>query len=105
MTEMAGPFKAVTELSLANFEKVAKLNAELSIKYANMYTSNVLAALEITDQESAKAYADKQTSVMKEVADNLVEDTKAYAEMGKEFSEELQKVMTTEAKKASKKAA
>ena len=103
--ELTAPFKALTELSLSNFEKVAKLNADLSIKYANMYAENALAALEVTDQNAAKEYAGKQTQVLKAVADSIVEDSKVYAELGKEFTEDLQKVISKETTKARKKAA
>lgn len=105
--EIAAPFKALTELTLSNFEKVAKLNTDLSVKYANMYVENVMSALDVTDQEAAKEFANKQSAVLKDVTENLVADSKIYAELSKEFTEELQKAVSVEkaAPKSRKKAA
>lgn len=94
--EIAAPFKALTELTLSNFEKVAKLNTDLSVKYANMYVDNVMSALDIKDQKAATEFANKQTAVMKDVTESLVADSKVYAELSKEFTEELQKAVSVE---------
>lgn len=103
--ELARPFKSLTELTLSNFETIAKLNTDLSIKYANIYVENVLSALKVTDQEAAKDYAEKQPKLLKEVVENLAADSKAYAELGQKYTADLQKVISSEVTKASKKAA
>ena len=103
--ELTRPFKALTELTLSNFEKVAKLNTDLSIKYANMYVENVLSALNVTDQEAAKSYAEKQPEVIKQVAESLAADTKVYAELGQKYTADVQKLISGEVSKATKKAA
>lgn len=103
--ELTRPFKSLAELTLSNFETVAKLNTDLSIKYANIYVENVFSALKVTDQEAAKDYAEKQPKLLKEVVENLAADSKAYAELGQKYTADLQKVISSEVTKASKKAA
>jgi len=103
--ELTRPLKSLTELTLSNFETIAKLNTDLSIKYANIYMDNVLAALDVTTQEAAKDYAEKQPKLLKEVVENLAADSKAYAELGQKYTTDVQKVISNEVGKASKKAA
>ena len=103
--ELLAPAKALTELTLANLEKVASLNADLYTKYVNLVLDNVRAAMKVADADSAKSFMEKQNSVAKEVVDSIIADTKIYSELNQEYTAEVQKLVTAEVEKVAKKAA
>lgn len=94
------PSKAFTALSIAKTESLIALNTALLTKYSNLTLANVKSAMEIKDLEAAQAFFAKQGDVAKEVAETMMEDGKAVAKIGEEYTAEVQKLVTETSKEA-----
>lgn len=88
------PSKALTALSIAKTESLIALNTQLMSKYSAMTIANAKAAIKLKDADAVKAYFEKQSDVVKEVMESLVEDSKAIAKIGEEYAAEVQKLVT-----------
>lgn len=94
------PSKALTALSIAKTESLVALNTELMNKYSAFAFANVKSAMEVKDLEAAQAYFAKQPDVAKEVVESMMEDGKAIAKIGEEYSAEVQKLVADASKEA-----
>lgn len=93
------PSKALASLAINNTERLVALNIELFTKYNKLAMDNAKEALTVADMEGAKAYLEKQSEVANNVVESLVADAQVVADLGKEYSENVQKVITEEVNK------
>ena len=87
------PSKAFTALSIAKTESLIALNTALLTKYSSLTLANVKSAMEVKDLEAAQAYFAKQGESAKEMLETMMEDGKAVAKIGEEYSAEVQKLV------------
>ena len=88
------PSKALTSLAIEKTESLMALNMQLMSKYSAMAVANAKAAMEVKDADAAKAYFTKQGDVAKNMMESLVEDGKAVAKIGSEYTAEVQKLVS-----------
>lgn len=92
------PSKAFAALSIAKTESLIALNTELLTKYSGLAMTNVKSAMEVKDLEAAQAYFAKQGESAKEVLETMMEDGKAVAKIGEEYTAEVQKLVAESSK-------
>lgn len=88
------PSKAMVALAIEKTESLVALNVQLMNKYSAMTLENAKAAMEVKDADAAKEYFTKQGDVAKSLMDSLVEDSKAVAKIGSEYTAEVQKLIS-----------
>ena len=103
--ELLAPAKALNELALAKFERVVQLQLQSAARLSSVMLSASKEALEVQNVEGAQAYLEKRREVASQVAQDLVKDAQSVAELGKEYVEEVGKVMSTNVTKFAKVAA
>mgnify|MGYP001552267271 CR=1 FL=1 len=99
MEKFMAPSKKLAELSIANTERMIALNTEMFTKYTNLVMANAKEALTIADVDGATAYMQKQPEVANNVVESIVADAKVVADLGKEYGENVQKLITEEVSK------
>lgn len=90
------PSKKLAAMSIANTERLVALNTELFTKYSTLAMTNAKEALTIADVDAATAYMQKQPEVANNVVESIVADAKSVAELGKEYSDSVQQLITDE---------
>lgn len=102
--KLLAPVVELNQLALAKTEKLVDLQVAAVRKYAAMALGNWKQALQVKDLAGAQKYAAGQNDVVKQVMEDIAQDAKAMAELGKEYAAEVQKLISVPAK-GSKKAA
>ncbi|MDQ2696298.1 MAG: phasin family protein [Pseudomonadota bacterium] len=72
-------------LAVANLEKLAEFQKDALPGYVNVPLAQLKAAVEVTDAESAKVFANSQVEAGKALNAKLVADAKALAELLSSF--------------------
>lgn len=103
--EVLAPARSLNELALANVERLVNLHIDSTRKYAEIGLQNMREAFEIKDLSGAQAYMAKQREVAENVTENLVNDAKVVAELGRQYTDKVQKVLAKGVADTSKKAA
>ena len=103
--QMLAPVQALNQLVVDNAEKLVALQIASLERYAALGFSQLRALLEVNNAEAFQAYIGKQTELVKSVGDEFVEDAKAVAELGSEFSEKVQELGQESIKAVTQKAA
>lgn len=103
--EVLAPARSLNELAFANVERLVNLQIDSTRKYADICLQNMREAFEIKDLSAAQAYMVKQREVAQNVTENLVNDAKAVAEIGRQYTDKVQKVFAKGVADTSKKAA
>lgn len=99
------PVQKLTDLGVANVEKLAALQIKSIEVYSNLAISQLKAALSVQDIEGLKTYLADQQEVVKTVSEKLASDAKSVVELGEKFTAEAQKVAEETLEAASLKAA
>lgn len=90
--KLISPVKEFNKLAVAKAEKLAYLQLASLQSYSELGIAQLKAALEVSDPDSLQVYVSKQSEFLKTLAEKLAEDTRAVAELSKEFSEEAQQI-------------
>lgn len=93
------PSKKLAEMSIANTERMVAMNTEMFTKYTNLIMANAKEAMAIADVDGATAYMQKQPEVANTMVESIVADAKVVAELGKEYTDNVQKLVTEEVSK------
>ncbi len=99
------PVEALNRLIVDNAEKMVALQIASVKSYYALGFANLKALLEVHDVEAFNAYIGKQNEFVKSVSERLAGDAKAVAELGSDFSAEVQKLGKDTVKSATEKAA
>ena len=103
--ELFAPVRSLNELAVASVERVVDLQLTSARKYATVALDSVKAAAAVTDLEGAKSFAAAQGEVARKTAEDLVADGKVLAQLGKDYSTEVQTIVKAGLEKAMKVAA
>ena len=68
-------------------------------KYSALVLANMKEAAQVSDLEQSKAFFEKQADLSKQVAEDFAADVQEFAELGKEYAEEMQKLVTENVEK------
>ncbi|MCB1857992.1 MAG: phasin family protein [Gammaproteobacteria bacterium] len=100
--DLAGPAKALNELALNKVDLLVDLQVQAVRRYASLVLDNWMYALTITDFDEARAFMEKQAAVAREAIDSMVADAQILSEMGQEYAEEVQSLITDNVAKVAK---
>ncbi|MDH3637559.1 MAG: TIGR01841 family phasin [Gammaproteobacteria bacterium] len=103
--KMLAPVVALNKIALAKTEKLVDLQIAAVRKYAEVALASWKDALTAKDPAELQKYVVGQGEVAKDVVENILKDAKTVAELGQETAQEVQKLMSENLAKATKKAA
>ncbi len=103
--QVLAPVQALNQLAVDNAEKLVALQVASLERYVALGFSQLRALLDVNDAEAFQAYLGKQNEFVRSVRDEFVEDAKAVAELGGEFSEKVQELGQESIKAVTQKAA
>ena len=103
--QVLAPVQALNQLAVDNAEKFVALQAASLERYVAFGFSQLRAVSEVNDAEAFQAYLGKQNELVRSVSDEFVEDAKAAAKLGSEFSEKVQELGQESIKAVTQKAA
>ena len=87
--QFAAPARHMSALALEKFEKMTEAQVYSYRRYAAIGVENAQAAMSIHDFASYQNYMDGQKDVIKQVADQVSIDARAFAELGSAFASDL----------------
>jgi phasin family protein len=90
--KLLGPSRELNKLAIAKLEQLVSLQLASLREYTDLNLSQLKAATDITDAEQLKDYIGRQKDLLKTVGEKLVADAQALAAIGKEFTQEAQKI-------------
>jgi phasin family protein len=90
--KMFAPSREMNKLAVSKLEKLASLQFASLREYTEMNLARLKAATDINTPEALQEYFAQQRDFMKTVGEKLTSDAKAMTELGKEFTEEAQKI-------------
>ena len=85
--------RELNKLTVASLEKAVSLQLASAKAYVDAILANLKAGIEVTDLKAAQDYANRQGDVAKSVYEKLVKDSKALAEIGKEYNADVVKLV------------
>ncbi|HBR99208.1 MAG TPA: hypothetical protein DD979_17795 [Gammaproteobacteria bacterium] len=97
--EIFAPYKALSDLALANAEKLVSLQSKNFLKYSNVVIANLKEAAQCTDMDQSREFFEKQADLSKQVAEDFSADMKEVAEIGQAYAVEVQKLFSENAEK------
>ncbi|MCB1774246.1 MAG: phasin family protein [Gammaproteobacteria bacterium] len=103
--EFLAPVQSLNTLAIATMEKAVDLQLALARKYADVVLESAKAANAVKDVDGAKSFADAQAEVVRKTVEDVVTDSKAFVELGTEYSNEVQAILKASAEKVGKLAA
>ena len=90
--KLLGPSRELNKLAVAKLEQLASLQLASMREYTDMNLRQLKAMTDIAGPEDLKDYLAKQQDFLKTVGEKLAGDAQAMATLGKEFTEEAQKI-------------
>jgi|GEM_PF-5882817 len=93
--QFSAPARQMAAMSIDKFDKMTQAQAESYRRYAAIAIENAQAAMSIHDFASYQSYLESQKDVMKQVADQVSTDARAYADLGSSYASSVRE--TTEA--------
>jgi phasin family protein len=90
--KLLAPSRELNKLAVAKFEQLAALQFASLRAYTDLNLGQLKAATEISGPEGIQDYLGKQREFLKTVGEKLTSDARAMAELGKEFTEDAQKI-------------
>ena len=88
-----GPSRELNKLFVAKLEQLASLQLASLREYTDLNLTRLRAASEISSPEDLQDYLGKQQDFLKTVGEKMAGDAHAIATLGKEFTEEAQKIV------------
>lgn len=98
--EVMYPFAAFNQLVADNAEKLFALQLQSFQDYAKLGMDNWKAGMAVRDVTSLQEYAGQQREVAQAFAARMVEDAKAYSEIGSTFVTDARKTVQDNFKQA-----
>ncbi len=89
-----GPSRELNKLAVAKLEQLVRLQLASLREYSDLNLEQLKAATDINDAAGLKDYFAKQRDYLKTIGEKLVADAQAMAALGKEFTQEAQKLAT-----------
>ncbi len=93
--KIATPVKALSELAIANVEKLAELNLALAEKSVKVSIDSLKSAAAVSDLEGLKAFYSSQNEVAKGLVEDVVASSNSVAEIGKAYVEDAKGIVET----------
>ncbi len=103
--KLLAPVVALNKIALAKTEKLVNLQIAAVEKYSGVALASWKQALAANDPAAFQKYVAKQSEVAKGLVEDMLADAKTVAELGQEAAKEVQKVLSENLTKATKKAA
>ncbi|MGD8708866.1 MAG: phasin family protein [Ectothiorhodospiraceae bacterium] len=91
--QFVGPARKFNALVVDNMEKVAKFQFDAVKSYADLGIRNVREGLEVKDAKSFQDYVTSRGELVQTFGEKLQEDARAFADMGQDFGQQLQKLV------------
>lgn len=91
-TKLMGPSRELNKLALSKLEQLLSLQLASLRDYTDLNMKQLKAAADIASAGDLKDYIGQQKEFLQTVGEKLVADAQALAAVGKEFTEEAQKL-------------
>jgi phasin family protein len=91
--KFSAPVKALNELAIANFEKLAALQLSFAEKSVKVGVESLKSASAVTDLEGLKAFYTTQSEVAKGLVEDVVASSTTVAEIGKAYAEDAKGIV------------
>ncbi|MFO1101122.1 MAG: TIGR01841 family phasin [Xanthobacteraceae bacterium] len=91
-TKLLGPSRELNKLALSKLEQLLSLQLASLRDYTDLNMKQLKAAADIASAGDLKDYIGQQKEFLQTVGEKLVADAQALAAVGKEFTEEAQKL-------------
>lgn len=92
VTNLLAPSRELNKLIISKLEQLTAIQLSSLREYADLNIGQLKAASEITTAEDLQEYYRKQQEFLRTLGEKLAADAQAMAAIGKEFSEEAQKI-------------
>lgn len=92
---LLGPTRELSKLTISKMEQLVSLQLASLRDYTEMNLEQLKAAADISGPDELQDFIRKQQDYLKTVGEKLAGDAQAMAALGKEFSEEARKIMTS----------
>ena len=90
--KLLGPSRELNKLAVSKLEQLASLQLASLQEYTDLNLRQLKAMSEIAGPEDLQNYFTKQQDFLRTVGEKLAGDAQAMATLGKEFTEEAQKI-------------
>jgi phasin family protein len=87
------PVRELNALAVENVEKVIGIQMKYIEDSAKLGIESLKGAAAIDDVEGLRTYLTKQAEVSKELSERALNDSKTVMELGKSYTNEVQKIM------------
>lgn len=84
------PVTKTNKLFVANLEKLVAFQFATAQSYADFALARLQAATDVSDADSLKAFAEAQVAAAETLRQKLVDDAKAFADLGAGFKAEFE---------------
>lgn len=88
------PMRKLNGLMLDNMEKMTQFQLDSMKRYSQLGTERMRAASEIKDAEGMRDFTARQTEIMSELSQQMMDDARAMTELSMEFRSELEKTFS-----------
>lgn len=89
---MLATLQKLNKLAVSNVEKMTVLQMNTLRNYSDLTVQQMQAIAEVKSPQQLQDYLNQQTESVKAMAEKIVADAKAAAELGVEFNTEAQKI-------------
>ena len=89
---LGAPVVKANKLAVASLEKLVALQLSTLQSYTDLTIARLKAAAEVTDLKSLQAFAADQVELAKSLGQKLMDDAKAYADLGAGVKAEFDKL-------------
>ena len=102
VNELTAPAKALNELALNKVDLLVDLQVQAVRRYASMILDNWMTALTVSDLEDLRVFMEKQALIARETMDALINDAAVLAELGQEYTQEVQGLISDNVSRVSR---
>ncbi|MEC9483424.1 MAG: phasin family protein [Halomonas sp.] len=85
------PMRKINGLMLDNMEKMTQFQLESMKRYSQLGTERLRAASEVKDVEDLQSFTARQTELLSELSQQMMDDARAMTELSLAFRESLEK--------------
>lgn len=103
--KLFAPVVKLNKLAVAKVEELANFELAALREYTELGLSQLKAAVEVTDAESFKSFAESQGAALKTLSEKAVKDAKVVADLGESFRNEALQIAREGAAELTPKAA
>ena len=91
-TKLLDPPRELSKLTIEKFEQLVSLQFASLREYTDLNIGQLKAAADIAGPKDVEAYLTKQQDLLKTMGEKMAGDVHAMMALGKEFTEEAQKI-------------